>query len=140
MSAPAARRPGTPAPAGPTSPAAIGPAPTVHPAPRTFRPAPRRPAGPPDPAQEVERLRHNLRRVLAGLHWPAARWQILAEAEAWGVSGVVRHQLVPLPEGRYPSVDAIVEMLVALARGGVHPGRPARPGQPPSPPPARRRP
>lgn len=73
------------------------------------------PAAP--PSEEQRRLRLNLTRVLAGMRWPASRWQVLAEAEAWGVSGVVRAQLVPLPDGRYPSLEAVLEVLAAVARG-----------------------
>ncbi|MEQ3549479.1 hypothetical protein WIS52_03260 [Pseudonocardia nematodicida] len=51
------------------------------------------------------------------MRWPASRWQVLAEADAWGVSGVVARQLAPLPEGRYPSLEAVVETLVGMARG-----------------------
>lgn len=89
-------------------------------------PPPGRDRAPGDPAAvsaEHQRLRDSLGPVLAGLRWPAFRWQVLAEAEAWGVSGVVREQLVPLPDGRYPSLEIILEVLVAAARGRIR--RPA---------------
>lgn len=79
----------------------------------------------PAPSGEHDRLRENLGRVLADLRWPAFRWQVLAEAEAWGVSGVVRNQLVPLPDGRYASVEAVVEILTAAARGRLRAAPPA---------------
>ncbi|MER7438456.1 hypothetical protein ACFU8R_05155 [Pseudonocardia alni] len=88
-------------------------------------PAARTALSPVDPlpvsSGDLERLRENLGRVLAGLRWPAHRWQVLAEAEAWGVSGVVRQQLLPLPDGRYPSFEAVVEVLTAAARGRLRP-------------------
>ncbi|GAA4974126.1 hypothetical protein WHI96_20230 [Pseudonocardia tropica] len=98
-------------------PAPASPARTVPP------PGDPMPVSPGDP----ERLRENLGVVLAGLRWPAYRWQVLAEAEAWGVSGVVRQQLLPLPDGRYPSFEAVVEVLTAAARGRLRtaPVRPA---------------
>ncbi|GAA1095009.1 hypothetical protein GCM10009629_43870 [Pseudonocardia alni] len=97
---------------------ALRPVPTPVPAARTA-------LSPVDPVPvssgDLERLRENLGRVLAGLRWPAHRWQVLAEAEAWGVSGVVRQQLLPLPDGRYPSFEAVVEVLTAAARGRLRP-------------------
>lgn len=75
------------------------------------------PAGASPPGEDQRRLRDNLGRVLAGVRWPAFRWQVLAEAEFWGVSGVVREQLLPMPDGRYPSLEALLEVLSAVARG-----------------------
>ncbi|OLM18993.1 MULTISPECIES: hypothetical protein [unclassified Pseudonocardia] len=94
------------------------------PAPAPVPPPPLPPPAPP----HVEHLRENLRRVLAGLQWPACRWQVIAEAEAWGVSGVLRNQLAPLPDGRYPSLESILEMLAAVARGRLRTGPPPVPG------------
>lgn len=97
---------------------ALRPVPAPVPAARTaLSPVDPLPVSPGD----LERLRENLGRVLAGLRWPAHRWQVLAEAEAWGVSGVVRQQLLPLPDGRYPSFEAVVEVLTAAARGRLRP-------------------
>lgn len=104
------------------------------PVPRPPTPAPPRPglAAVPPPVQaalpsvERERLRDNLARVLADLCWPACRWEVLTEAEAWGVSAVTRNQLTPLPDGRYASIEAVVEMLSAAG------GRP-RTAAPPAP-------
>lgn len=107
MSTPA-RRPSHPA----------GPAPQVGPG---------RSAG--TPGANVEHLRENLRRVLADLRWPAFRWQVIAEAEAWGVSGVLHSQLTPLPDGRYPSLEALVEVLVSRDRFRTGPP-PVVPGSP----------
>ncbi|WP_224391059.1 hypothetical protein [Pseudonocardia sp. ICBG1293] len=100
---------------------------------RAWRPirTPVPPRGPVPPVPPVpvsstdpERLRENLAPVLAGLRWPAHRWQVLAEAEAWGVSGVVRQELLPLPDGRYPSFEAVVEVLLAASRGRLRPAPP----------------
>ncbi|PKB29521.1 hypothetical protein ATL51_1152 [Pseudonocardia alni] len=102
---------------------ALRPVPAPVPAARTvLSPVDPLPVSPGD----LERLRENLGRVLAGLRWPAHRWQVLAEAEAWGVSGVVRQQILPLPDGRYPSFEAVVEVLTAAARGRLRPA-PVRP-------------
>ena len=56
-------------------------------------------------------LHGNLSRVLAGLGFPAQRWQVLTEADFWGVTGRLRTQLAGLPEGTYPTLDAVVETL-----------------------------
>lgn len=117
------------------------------PVPRPPAPSPPRPglaAVPPPvraalPSVERERLRDNLARVLADLRWPACRWQVLTEAEAWGVSGVIRNQLTPLPDGRYASIEAVVEMLSAAAGGRLRTAAPPAPAtRPDRPHPAER--
>ena len=122
-------RPGRPDRPGPAAP----PVRPARPGLVAVPPVPEPVARPAAERPEAERLRQNLARVLAGLRWPAFRWQVLAEAEAWGVSGVTRGQLQPLPDGRYPSLDAVLEMLAAVARGGLR----SAPG-PSAPPPAGR--
>lgn len=131
MSAPAARPPAGPAGparpglvAVPAGPASSGPAVSSGPAGPAAGPRPR-PTSP--VTEELERLRENLVRVLAGMRWPACRWQVLAEAEAWGVSGVVRQQLVPLPDGRYPSLEALLDVLGATVRGRLRAAPPVGP-------------
>ncbi|MDQ4117838.1 MAG: hypothetical protein M3235_12855, partial [Actinomycetota bacterium] len=57
-------------------------------------------------------VRESLHIVLAGLRLPAPRWQVIAEADAWGVSGTLRRALNLLPESSYPSLDAIADMLL----------------------------
>lgn len=88
--------------------------------------------------EEQRRLRDNLGRVLAEVRWPASRWQVLAEAEFWGVSGVVREQLSALPDGRYPSLEALLEVLAAVARGRLRTPPPAPPAGTAGPHPAQR--
>jgi len=70
--------------------------------------------------------RESLRAVLAGLRLPARRWQVIAEGDAWGVSGTLRRALNLLPEYDYPTLDSIVDVLM---HGCVLNGRP--PGGPP---------
>ncbi|MEJ8278137.1 hypothetical protein [Pseudonocardia spirodelae] len=63
----------------------------------------------PDPQDRLDRhLRWSLHQVLAGLDFPVPRWRIIAEADAWGVSGPVRRLLTSLPEGSYAGVHTVV--------------------------------
>lgn len=57
-------------------------------------------------------VRESLHIVLAGLRLPALRWEVIAEGDAWGVSGTLRRALNLLPESSYPTVDAIVDTLL----------------------------
>jgi hypothetical protein len=49
--------------------------------------------------------------VLDGLRFPAARWQVIAQADYYGADAVTRAQLVTLPVGAYTDLGAV---LVAL--------------------------
>ena len=60
-----------------------------------------------DRRAEVERIGQ----VLVGLSFPAARWQVLAEADHYGADSVSRAQLSTLPIGTYPD---LAEVLAAL--------------------------
>jgi uncharacterized protein DUF2795 len=51
-----------------------------------------------------QRLRH----VLAGLSFPAQRWQVIAEAEHYGADGRTRQELRELPDARYESFAALL--------------------------------
>lgn len=57
-------------------------------------------------------VRESLHIVLAELRLPALRWQVIAEGDAWGVSGTLRRALNLLPEGSYPNLDAIADVLL----------------------------
>lgn len=52
--------------------------------------------------------------VLHGLSFPAARWQVMAEADHYGADSVTRAQLSTLPIRTYPD---LAEVLAAL---GLH--------------------
>lgn len=60
-----------------------------------------------DRRAEVERIGQ----VLVGLSFPAARWQVLAEADHYGADSVSRAQLLTLPVRIYPD---LAEVLAAL--------------------------
>ena len=66
-------------------------------------------------------VRESLQAVLAGLRLPARRWQVIAEGDAWGISGALRRALNLLPECTYPTLDAIADTLL---HGGVLNARP----------------
>jgi hypothetical protein len=51
-----------------------------------------------------QRLRH----VLAGLSFPARRWEVIAEAEHYGADAHTRRELRALPEGRFESFAALL--------------------------------
>jgi hypothetical protein len=57
-------------------------------------------------------VRESLYIVLAGLRLPALRWQVIAEGDAWGVTGMLRRALNLLPENSYPTLDAIADTLL----------------------------
>ncbi|OLM08943.1 MULTISPECIES: DUF2795 domain-containing protein [unclassified Pseudonocardia] len=52
-----------------------------------------------------------LGQVLSELRYPAQRWQILAEAEHWGVSPALRFRLTGLPERRYVELSDVLTAL-----------------------------
>jgi hypothetical protein len=56
--------------------------------------------------------------VLAGLAYPAAKWQILAEADHYGADSASRAQLWSLPARIYPGLGDVLAALglVALER------------------------
>lgn len=48
-----------------------------------------------------------IRTVLGGLHFPAPRWLIIAQAQYWGADHLFLNELVRLPEGTYTSLAAV---------------------------------
>ena len=59
-----------------------------------------------------QRLRH----VLAGLSFPAQRWQVIAEAEHYGADARTRRELRTLPDARF---DSYASLLWALERASA---------------------
>jgi hypothetical protein len=57
--------------------------------------------------------------VLADLTYPAAKWQVLAEADYYGANFEVRALLWALPLGRYDSFDTVRAAL--LGQSGTPP-------------------
>jgi hypothetical protein len=76
-----------------------------------------------DRRADVERIRQ----VLDGLSFPAARWEVLAQADHYGADSVSRAQLSMLPVGTY---RGLAEVLAAL--GLVVPNRRFRTVRPPA--------
>lgn len=56
---------------------------------------------------DVERITQ----VLAGLAFPAAKWQIVMQAEEYGADSATREQLWSLPTGSYPDLRAVLASL-----------------------------
>jgi hypothetical protein len=54
--------------------------------------------------------------VLAGLTYPAAKWQIIAHADHYGADSLSAAQLWSLPVGTYPDLTAIGVALGLLPR------------------------
>jgi hypothetical protein len=59
--------------------------------------------------------------VLAGLRYPAARWQVLAEADHYGADSASRAQLWALPTGVYDDLTSVLVGLGLLDRNGQRP-------------------
>lgn len=66
---------------------------------------------------DVQRVRH----VLAGLAFPAAKWQLIIHAEDYGADARTRADLWALPSGDYPDLRSV---LVALGLAATPPQRP----------------
>ncbi|HTK63941.1 MAG TPA: DUF2795 domain-containing protein [Pseudonocardia sp.] len=83
-----------------------------------------------------------IRDVLAGVRFPAPRWQLVAHAQHWGATPSCITELVTLPVRDYRSLNdvaaAIGQQRSMAARGPAEP-RPDRPVAPPPPGPAARR-
>lgn len=52
-----------------------------------------------------------LREVLADLHYPAEKWEIITCAEIWGVDLDTRRKLYGLPVRRFESVREVADSL-----------------------------
>ncbi|MHA6629605.1 DUF2795 domain-containing protein [Pseudonocardia sichuanensis] len=64
-----------------------------------------------DSRSDVERLSQ----VLTGTRYPAAKWQLIMQAEEYGADVATRAQLWALPSGTYRDLRAV---LVAMAAFG----------------------
>lgn len=56
---------------------------------------------------DLERIRC----VLADLSFPAAKWQVITHAEAYGADSTTRSDLWSLPVGSYPDLPAVLAAL-----------------------------
>lgn len=66
------------------------------------------------PAPAVDPVRGAVTPVLAGLVFPARRWQVLAESDSWGATGPIRNLITGLPDGVYRDLDTVVAVLRML--------------------------
>jgi hypothetical protein len=53
-----------------------------------------------------------IRAVLGGLHFPAPRWLIIAQAQYWGADHLFLNELIRLPEGKYASLAEVSAALI----------------------------
>ncbi|MCX6465435.1 MAG: DUF2795 domain-containing protein, partial [Pseudonocardiales bacterium] len=60
---------------------------------------------------DVARVRH----VLAGVTFPAAKWQLIIHAEDYGADATTRTDLWRLPAGVYPDIQAVLAALGMVA-------------------------
>ncbi|GAA3222759.1 hypothetical protein GCM10017691_09160 [Pseudonocardia petroleophila] len=74
---------------------------------------------------DIQRIRH----VLAGVTFPAAKWQLIIHAEDYGADASTRTDLWGLPAGTYDSVGAVVAALGFTAPPARREYRAAPPAQ-----------
>jgi hypothetical protein len=67
-------------------------------------------------SHDAARIADALREVLRDLRFPARRWQIVTEADAYGADHRIRRALHELRRDRYASVDEIAAEIVAGTR------------------------
>lgn len=96
-----------------TAPA--GPPTSGRPVPQGAERAPGPPPVRPAPPAHVVALRESLQHVLSGLRFPARRWEVIAEADSWGIGGPVRQVIARLPDGSYPSLAVVIDVLTGPA-------------------------
>lgn len=68
-------------------------------------------------SRRVSRVETTSRRVanaLAGLRFPAMRWQLIAEADYYGADALTRDELTELPIQSYPDLAAVISTLAAI--------------------------
>lgn len=70
-----------------------------------------------------------VRQVLAGLPFPAAKWQLIIYAEEYGADAATRSEIWALPVGTYPDLSAVLAS-VGVAAAAVDPARRGRRGAP----------
>jgi hypothetical protein len=78
-----------------------------------------------DPCGDTERVSQ----VLAGMVYPAAKWQLVMQAEAYGADAATRAELWALPTGTYADLRSVLDAGAAgratrlhrARRGGARP-------------------
>lgn len=60
-----------------------------------------------NPRADVRRISQ----VLAGIPFPAAKWQLIMHAEAYGADAASRAELWGLPTGSYPDLPSVLASL-----------------------------
>jgi hypothetical protein len=74
-----------------------------------------------NPRADAERVSQ----VLAGMDYPAAKWQLLMQAEEYGADASTRAELWSLPTGQYADLDAVLSALRSNAVAEALPVQPA---------------
>ncbi len=65
-----------------------------------------------DPCGDTERVSQ----VLAGMVFPAAKWQLVMHAEAYGADAATRAELWALPTGSYADLRSVLDAVAAAWR------------------------
>lgn len=60
--------------------------------------------------------------MLSGLPFPAAKWQVITHAEAYGADAATRGDLWSLPVGSYPDLPAVLVGLGLAKAFATRPG------------------
>jgi hypothetical protein len=76
-----------------------------------------------DPRDNVERMSQ----VLAGMAFPAAKWQLVMQAEAYGADAESRAELWALSTGIYPDLRSVLDAVAAADHLRAIAPRPTRP-------------
>jgi hypothetical protein len=74
-----------------------------------------------NPRADAERVSQ----VLAGMVYPAAKWQLLMAAEEYGADASTRAELWSLPTGEYADLDAVLSALRGNAAAEALPAQSA---------------
>jgi hypothetical protein len=61
-----------------------------------------------------------IRDVLAGVRFPAPRWQLVAHAQHWGATPSCVTELVALPVRDYRSLNDVAAAIAAQRSGSAH--------------------
>jgi uncharacterized protein DUF2795 len=77
-----------------------------------------------DPCGDTERVSQ----VLAGMVFPAAKWQLVMYAEAYGADAATRAELWALPTGSYADLRSVLEAVAAAGRERANLLHRSRPG------------
>lgn len=75
-----------------------------------------------NPRDDAQRISQ----VLAGLPFPAAKWQIVMQAEDYGADAATRAELWALPAHGYPDLSAVLVALGIVAARPSYPTPPSR--------------